>query len=380
MGFLDRILRRNRELESLFDLDFLIDDAENVYLKKLALEININFLARTISQADFRVMKGKERIRDDWHYLLNVRPNPNQNATEFWQCFIQKLIYNNEALVILTDTNDLVIADSFSQVEYALVPNVFKDVTVKDYTFRRTFPIDEVIYLTYNNENLNRYMKQLFEDVGNLHARLQNVILRNNQVRATVGIEGASELDQKKTVQLQKYIDKLYTAFRKNSVAIIPELKGFKYNEVGTGGKGASSNVSVDELNKLKKSLVDDVAKIIGIPPALVHGEMADLESSTKSYFKFTVNSLLDKIKKELNAKTIDKTTYMEGEREIEIIGVMWKSAIENAEAVDKLVASGAYTRNEVREKFGDERSNNPKLDEFVITKNYESVEGGEGG
>lgn len=377
--FLGRILKRNRELESLFDLDFLIEDADRIYIKKLALEVCVNFLARTISQTDFRVMKDNKRLKDDWHYLLNVRPNKNQNAAEFWQKFIQKLIYDNEVLVILTDTDDLVIADTFSQVKYALFPNAFKSVGIEDYSFKRTFDANEVIYVTYNNENLNRFMNQLFTDVGNLYSRLQDVALRNNQIRATVGIEGATDLDAKKMAQLQAYMDKLFAAFRKNSVAIIPELKGFKYTEVGATGKGSGGGIAVDELSKLKKSVIDDVAKVIGIPPALIHGEMADLESNTKSYLKFCVDPLLGKIKKELNAKIIGKDGYLRGGRSIKTFGVMWKSATENAEAVDKLVASGAYTRNDVREMFGDERSDNPALDEYVLTKNYESVEGGDG-
>gem|GEM_PF-5369711 len=39
------------------------------------------------------------------------------------------------------------------------------------------------------------------------------------------------------------------------------------------------------------------------------------------------------------------------------------------------MVASGAYTRNEVREKFGDERVDDPELDKYVITKNYQTVD-----
>ena len=78
-----------------------------------------------------------------------------------------------------------------------------------------------------------------------------------------------------------------------------------------------------------------------------------------------------------MNAKFIEKQRYLKGDR-IQVIGIQAISVIENAEAVDKLVASGAYTRNEVRMKFGDEPVDDPKLDEFVLTKNYESVEGGE--
>ena len=57
-------------------------------------------VARTISQSEFRVMTGNKREKDDLHYKLNVQPNKNQNAVDFWQKFIYKLIIDNEVLVV----------------------------------------------------------------------------------------------------------------------------------------------------------------------------------------------------------------------------------------------------------------------------------------
>lgn len=53
---------------------------------------------------------------------------------------------------------------------------------------------------------------------------------------------------------------------------------------------------------------------------------------------------------------------------------------LEVATAVDKLRASGVYNGNEIRIKLGDEPVDNPLLDEYVITKNYERTKGGEEG
>lgn len=132
-------------------------------------------------------------------------------------------------------------------------------------------------------------------------------------------------------------------------------------------------------MTKIKRSLIDDVADILGIPNALIHGELSDYETSIKAYVKFCIGPLIKKISDELNAKLILKKDYLNGSH-IEVRGVTEKSVIDNAEAVDKLVSSGAYTRNEVRVKFGDEPSDNPALDEFVITKNYQTAGALEGG
>lgn len=377
MGFLDNVLRRNKELESMFDLDLFSEQVPHrAYLKKMALETCINFIGRTISQSDFRFMEGGKRQVNDWHYLLNVRPNTDQSAADFWQRFIYELINENEVLVILSDNNDLLIADDFTRNEYAVYPDVFTDVTVKDYTFKRSFKMDEVIYLTYNNEKLSKFMEGMFDDFGDLFSRMIEVSKRANQIRGTVNIDSTQSLDKENQAKLQNFIDKLFNSFRNNLVAIVPKLRGFDYNEVS---KGDVNGKSIEEIIKLKKSLIDDVADILGIPNALVHGELSDYETSIKAYLKFCIGPLIKKISDELNAKLLDKKEYLDGAR-VEVRGVIERDPIENAEAVDKLVASGTYTRNEVREKFGDERSDNPELDKFVITKNYQSAESVEGG
>lgn len=378
MGFLENVFKRNSELEWMFDLEFTYDVSEKAYIKKIALETCINFIARSISQSDFRIVEGTQRIKDDWHYLLNVRPNTDQSAADFWQSFVHKLIYDNEVLVVLTDDNDLLIADSFYRKEFAIYPDVFSDVTVKDFTFQRSFQMDEVIHISYNNEKLTDFMSEMFKDYADLFSRMLEVNKRNNQIRGTVDIDATQDLKSEQQNKLQKYIDKLYAAFKNNAVAIVPQLKGFKYSEVSNGSVSAQST---EGLEKLQRATTDNVAKILGIPTALVHGEMADLDKSMQAYIKFCLGPLLKKIKDEMNAKLIDKDDFLKKERRIEIFGVTHKDVIGNAEAVDKLVASGAFTRNEVRELFGAERSDNKELDEFVITKNYQSastVEGGE--
>ncbi|MED3650615.1 phage portal protein [Heyndrickxia sporothermodurans] len=379
MGFLDSVLRRNKELESLFDLDLFSEKVPHrAYLKKMALETCINFIGRTISQSDFRFMKNGKRQLDDWHYLLNVRPNTDQSAADFWQKFIYELINENEVLVILTDTNDLLIADSFTRDEYAVYPDVFRDVTIKDYTFQRTFKMDEVIYLTYNNEKLSKFMEGMFDDFGDLFSRMIEVSLRKNQIRGLVGIESTQQLTEENRKKLQEFIDRLFNSFRKNSIALVPKLKGFEYNEVSSG-ENKNNGQSIDELAKLKKSLIDDVANILGIPNALIHGELADYETSIKAYIKFCIGPLMKKISDELNAKLIEKEDYLNGQK-IEIRGIAEMNPLEVAAAVDKLISSMAYTPNEVRVKLGDEPSPDPRLDKHYFTKNYQSAEEVEGG
>ncbi|MFS0819665.1 phage portal protein [Lysinibacillus sp. 1P01SD] len=377
MGWLQDVLNKNKEIGTMFDeYDFFgIEISQRAYLKKMALETCINFIGRTISLSEFRISKVKKRIKSDWDYLLNVRPNTDQSAADFWQDFAYKLLHENEVLVILTDNNDLLIADSFDRIEYAIYPDIFKSVTVKDYTFQRSFNMDEVIHITYNNEKLTEFMNGMFEDYTNLFSRMIETNMFSNQIRATAEMDSTQKLDDENMGKLQNFINKLFGAFRKNAFAIVPKLKGFNYEEIADG---SNSGKSVEELAKIKRDLIDDVANILGIPTSLVHGDMAEFETAIKAYIKFCIAPLVKKIEDELNAKLIEKDDYLSGTK-IEVIGIAELNPLEFADAVDKLRASGVYNGNEIRRKFGDEPVDNPLLEEYVMTKNYSgTIEGGE--
>lgn len=366
-SFLD-VFKKNSELEWMYDMDFVSDTSSRAYLKKMAIDSCLNFVGRTISQSEFRYKEKDKVIKNDWYYKLNVRPNTDDSASTFWQKYIYKLLYDNEALIVLSDTNDLLIADSFVRKEYALYEDTFSEVIVKGYTFERSFKMNEVIYMSYNNEDLDSFIVGLFGDYGEMFGRMIEVSLRNNQIRGTVDVDTMQGFDEDKKNKLQNYIDKLYSAFSKNSVAIVPQLKGFNYNEITNQTK--SSGQSIDELSKLKKSLIDDVARMIGVPSALIHGEMADLEANMEAYIKFCITPLLKKIEDELNAKLFETDEYLNGNH-IEVIGINKPDIFKRSESIDKLISSGAFNKNEVRIANGYEPVDGG--DKFVITKNFQS-------
>ncbi len=366
------------ELNELWDLEFWgLEVEQRLYLKNSAIETCVNLMGRTISTADFRFVKDKKRVDSDFDYLLNVRPNSNQSAAEFWKDFIYTLLVENEVLVVLSDNDELLIADSFHRDQYALYEDKFKDVTVKNYTFKRTFEMDKVIYMTYNNKKFTHFLDGMFKDYTELFSRIVETKMYENQIRALASLDTTQNLDEKSRKRLQDFIGRMYNVFRKSAFAIAPKLKGLDYEEITKGQ--TSKGQSVEELEKLKKDTTKQVANILGIPSALVLGELSEYETAMKAYVRLTAKPLVEQIKDELTAKLIDKSDYKNG-LELQVYGVSERSPIEDSEAADKMVASGAWSRNEVREKFGDERVDDPRMDEYVITKNYQTLDDLEGG
>ncbi|MBU7228486.1 phage portal protein [Staphylococcus pseudintermedius] len=380
MGLFDRVFKKNSELSWMYDLEFLQDKSKKAYLKQIALNTVVEQVARTISQSEFRVMKGNKKEKDTLYYLINVRPNKNQNAVDFWQKFVFKLIMDNEVLVVKNDEGYFFVADDFEKDdELGLYAQRFTNVLVNDFEFKRVFNMDDVIYLKYNNQKLDAFSLGLFEDYGEIFGRMIDLQLLNNQIRGILKVDATKFYNKEKQKELQAYIDALFEVFQNNTIAVAPLTTGLDYEEHST--KGAAQNAQkFSELEELKKTVLTDVARIIGVPPSLVLGEMADLEKAVDSYLQFCINPLLRKIEGELNAKFFYQAEYLDDDRHIKVVGIDKRDPLKLSEAIDKLVASGTFTRNQVRIMTGEEPADDPELDKFIITKNLQSAEAFKGG
>lgn len=347
---------------------FILETSGRAYLKQLALNVVINYIARTISNSEFRVKDGVHVKRDMLYHKLNVRPNTDASASDFWQKIVYKLIYDNEVLVIKTDRDELVIADDFLRKESALYDDYFVDVITKDYTWQRSFSMSEVLYMNYNNERLSSFIDDLYTDYGKLFGQMMDHSLRHNQFRGFMKYDDGGNLTDEVLQAQRKQVEKIGEIFQNNSVAIAPLTDGLEFEDVSSAS--AQRDESVNNLVKLKRDLIDDVCKMLGVPTNLIHGDVADLQNTMEAYINFCVNPLMKKLSDEVNAKFFTFEEWQAG-RNIEIVGINRIDPLKNSNAVDKLASSGVYSRNEVREKFGDERINDPEMDRYLVTKNF---------
>ena len=353
------------------EVGFEFEDLErmfgNLQLKSLAVDKSAEFIARIFAKSEFKYLEDGKAKFSDWNYLLNVRPNKNESASDFWQKVVYRLITKNEVLIVLTKDDQLLVADSYTRTKYAVYDDVFEFVTCRGFTFEKRFRMSEVIFLQYNNNRLQDYISDLFTDYEKLHTRLVEALARNNQIRGTLKTKNNGSFDKEMLAKLQSYAEILFKSFNTKTIAIVPAQDGMEYTEhTNTTG---TSNISVDELKKLRQQFDDEVADILGIPTALIHGDMANLENSQKMFNSYCYQSLVKKMSDGLNFALVSRREY-ERNNLFVIIGEGQKDKFALAENIDKLISSGAMTRNEVRSELGLESV--PGGDKFLITKNYQ--------
>lgn len=381
MGLFDKLfgkVEEDSELGWSIDVELFEKVSERAYMKRLAVEICISFLARTISQSEFRVKNVDQYLKNDLYYRLNVRPSKNTTASTFWQTVIHKLVYDNEVLIIQANDGDLLIADDFQHKEFAVYDDIFSNVVVKDFEFNRAFNQQEVIHLRYGNEKLQSLINGLFADYGELFGRVLAAQKRKNQIRGTVDMDMAGAKTEKAQAKFQKFIDDLYRAYETKDIAIVPQQKGFQYDEKT---KGSLPGQTVDDLDRVTDGFLNQVAMAMGIPVSLLRGDMADVEKQTKNYMFFTVSPLLKKIKDEANVKFFTQQEYLSGQM-VEIRKPSYRDIFDLATAIDKLISSGSFNGNEVRSEVGFEMTDEEIHTKYFMTKNYqessEALKGGE--
>lgn len=373
MGILSNLFGAKTEPTYALDTDWDFQDASTrAYLKRVALDAGVNFIARRFAQAKFKHIVDGKFVKDDAWYRLNTRPNRNETATQFWEHVIHKLIYEGECLVIVNDTKELLVADSYVHTKYANYDDIFEGVYVRGYRYERTFTMSEVIYLTYQNERLERYTNSLFADYGTMLGRMVAIQLRNNQIRGVLKVNTTYGAQREKQEQLQGYLDKVFNSFSNNTVALVPLTDGFDYQEIG--GTKSNTQQQFDQIKQLRKDAIATVADILGIPENMLFETPAEVNQLEKSFNQGVLQFFYQLVIDELNGKLV--SDY--GSEEYRIVGKNERDIFSLSEAIDKLVSSGAFRRNEIREALGWERADDPALDEFYITKNYTTTKGGD--
>lgn len=377
MGLLDIFsIKKSATYDGMSDDDDRESSSQHLAFKFSALDKCVNYVARTISKSQF-LIKSEKSSYEDWFYWLNVRPNPNQSAPEFWKQLIQNLIKEGEAL-IFREGQGLYVAENFSKEEKNLKGDIFKVSRVQGQSFEKLIKAKDVIYLTYENDGLDNHISQLWEDYGILIGRLINSQKVANQIRFTFDLpmdkirERQQEMSNGKTEHSQgDFFKRLVRRMKNDPVVPIPIKKDAKYEEFK--GQGSTKVSFVDDIDKIKKQYVADVAEIIGIAPSLIHGEVADNSTNYRQFIEQVIEPLVSQICRGLEYAIFEKSDYINGDR-VKVTGLKNYDLFDVSSSADKLIADGIVNADEIREELGLPPIPDGKGQIYYMTKNYEEL------
>lgn len=353
------------------------------YYKKIAVDTCIDLIANSISQCEFQTYKKGKSVRENNYYLLNVRPNKNQNATEFFHKLVTKLVYDNECLVVMID-DQLLVADDYTVEEYALKDNIYKNVSVGDLTFKDTFFESKVMHFKLRNERIIEVIDGMYESLGKLLVSTINYYKRKNNKRLLIKGDFLRAQDD----ETQKAIDEMFEGQLKNwfdpdtEGSAFQLQEGYELDDMSDGTQSANGNSGLSrDIADLINDIINYVSMAFHVPRGLVKGDVVELEGQIDSFLMFGINPITENIKDEFNGKMYTKEEFLERTYlKIDTTQIKVTDITKLATALDKLFAIGGITINGIIERLGGEPIDEEWANTRYVTKNYERADAIEGG
>lgn len=385
MSFLDYFKFQRSPTFSDTDDGVTSELSKNISLKYGALHKVSNYVGRGVSKAKF-VLKGPDAQRlSYWLYKLNVEPNPNQTASQFLGEIGKAMIEDGEVMIVAYKGN-LYVADSYSKEEESLEGNKYHVTSIQGMTFDEVFKSDDVILLKNENDSLNNYLEKLWADYGELLGRVINRQKIANQIRFTFTqpknkiremAQEAADGERKESNQ-QRFFNRVVKKIKTDSVVGIPLGDKGSYAEFSSKGTGTGRVTFIDDIDGLLTQYVDDVCQVVGLSPALLHGELADNQKNYEMAIEVVFEPILRKFIDGLQRAIFSEEEYQRGNR-VKVTGLHQYNLFDVATSGDKLIAAGLAMADEIREEIGLEPLPNGLGQRLYITKNYLEmrVEGG---
>lgn len=372
---------KNGELQSYMDM--ISVEVKKLELSKMAIQKAKGMIAHAIAKSEFVVQRKDGRAKDHVYWILNIRPNPNETATDFWIAVIDKLLTYTECLICNVGGH-LYIADTYTDDNAVMMPKIYKNVTItaNGETFRlnKNFRADDVIHLRAQNEKIRGYLEKVLMLYDSVTSALTTAKKIASTPKFTLDVPGSMPVIQTKdesgnikTLTIDVYKKKIKELLESDNIEVLQNSNG-----MNIGSLKIESNISSEDIVKIANEIFTECAFAFDIPKAVFLGEITEKADSTNEFITYAVGWIVELLNDSFNAKLVGEKAYLEGERIwVDMSRFKHRDILESAANLDKLRSIG-FNFDEIREAIGWEALNTEFSQERVVTKNYTTDLGGE--
>lgn len=346
--------------------------ASDYYIRELAFWSCVNRFANAISKCEFKTFYNHQEVKKAEYYLWNIEPNKNQNSNAFIQKLISKLFLDNEVLIVESN-GQLMVADSFSKIPFAMFDDQFKDVQVGEFKYSKTFYQADVMYLELNSKDMRRLVNGMYESYSKMLAYAMKSYQKSRGNRGILNVSAMAQASEGFQETFEKLMNERFKNFLNADNAVLPLFEGYSYNDIGSK---TYSNEGTRDIKAMVDDIFDMTARAFCMPPSLAKGDVQDTQKAIDELLTFGVDPLADKIQTEANRKRNGMSGFLAGNyMKIDTSTIKHIDIFEIATPIDKLISSGAFCVNDILKALGREEIQEDWARQHFITKNYSNIE-----
>lgn len=354
--------------------------AAQVYFKELAVFMAVSYIANTISKCEIKTYRQGKEVKEELYYLLNVNPNPNENSSQFMNRLIENYYYNGDALAV-PYRNRLYVADGFSLNRQPLKDDLFENVTIEDQVLTRSYKASKVFYFKLDNRNVMSLVNGMYDEYGKVIAAAIQRFKATNAERYKLVMDNVQAGNKDFAEMFDKVIKSNLDTFLNSDKSVYPQFRGYDLQQFGAGNAADSADIIA-----MRKETFEYVAQAFKIPLSMMQGNITNMNEIVKVYLSICIDPLAQMISEELTRKTTDYESWRAGDRVVvDTSTINHVDILEVADKIDKLIASGAFTIDQVLKRCGYDTLNTDFSTAHFLTKNYgliqdmaTTLEGGE--
>lgn len=369
------------ELQSLSDL--ISVEVKKMKITKMAVEKAIGMIAHAIAKSEFIVQGKNERLRNELYWSLNVKPNLNETATEFWIEVIQRLLKNSECLICIIGKK-FYIADSFQVSNSVMLNQIYSNITItangESLQLNNTYTSDEAIHLKAKNKKIRAYMETVMKMHDDVVSAMEAAIKISKTPKFILKIAGAMPVIRtlradgtEQTLTVDEFKKNIKNLLESENIEILQASNGLEISQLKI-----DTAVTSEDVVKASKEIFEECAFAFDIPKTVFMGEITEKADSTNEFITYAVGWVAEILNDAMNATLVGKESFLKGEYIwIDLSGFKHRDLVESANYLDKLRSIG-FNLDEIRQAIGWEPLNTPFSQERVITKNYTNDLGSE--
>lgn len=351
------------------------DVALEIVYKEIALNKISNLIANSLCNCEFKTFEKNKAVKKNNYYLFNIETNANENASEFRHKIVDKLIKENECLII-QQNDSFFVADGFDVEPKAITNTVFSNIVIGNITMKKKYSSKDVIYLKLNNENMKDFVDGLYASYGKLISKGIHDYNLKNGIKGKLKIgtmfsqkfDGEDgKIDQK---SMEEFVHKMFDSYFNSVNAVLSLQDGFEFTQF----ENSKVDITIDEINKGIDSAFNYIATAFGLPEGFFRGNVVNLKEQRSDFLSFVVKPIARLIEREFNRKYFGKQKFLEGDfLKVDTNRIKQIDIFENSGSLDVLTRIG-YSHNDLQELLEEPKVNEAWADKRYITKNYMDV------
>ena len=364
----------------------LSEEMAKLNASKFAIQKCVGIIGNAIAKSEI-IVQGKQGLRyDENYYRLNISPNENEHGTEFWSRVAQRLLINQQCLIVPV-RGMYFVADTWTESDDVIKPREYSQVTIssagKTVKLNKHFRAGDVIHIRLPMAAKRmEYLKSvsaLYDKAVTTAANVYNLAYTPKwgvKLATNVRLVERSDDGTQKQLTGTEYVQRIQRILTSEDVAMMVLPEGVTLEQIQADNGG----VTPETLNQAMRAYEEACARAFDIPISVYFGNIQDRSDATNELITYAVGPVAEAINDALNSALVGMDDYIRNNERVMVFLARFKHVdiIDSADKLSKMRGDG-WTLDEIFHLIGYPEMHTDFTTTRALTKNYSTTDASDG-